>query len=188
MVTRDLVRVLALAALVACHPAVRRDLSRVPAGTVGFDDMCGLQTYFDAIAAGKAAPPDLINATDLEGGKAQPRPGEAPAPSRGGRARFAFQTDFQLQTVRRILTENWKRLPDKVSTARRIDLEVQWSSKAGVRRVVTEVDADLLIGGATWKLPYHVCLSELLFGEPLYRQRRESGAGAPRAGETAPMQ
>ena len=27
-------------------------------------------------------------------------------------------------------------------------------------------------GNQTWTLPYHVCLSELLYGEPLYRQRR----------------
>jgi hypothetical protein len=27
-------------------------------------------------------------------------------------------------------------------------------------------------GGETVSLPYHVCLSELLYGEPLYRQRR----------------
>jgi hypothetical protein len=28
------------------------------------------------------------------------------------------------------------------------------------------------IGSETFDLPYHVCLSELLYGEPLYRQRR----------------
>ena len=30
----------------------------------------------------------------------------------------------------------------------------------------------LIIGRESFALPYHVCLSELLYGEPLYRQRR----------------
>ena len=34
---------------VACGIAIRRDLSALPAGQVGFDDMCGLQGYFDAL-------------------------------------------------------------------------------------------------------------------------------------------
>ena len=34
----------------ASHPSVQRDLSKMPPGQVGFDDLCGLQSYFDAIA------------------------------------------------------------------------------------------------------------------------------------------
>jgi hypothetical protein len=39
---------------------------------------------------------------------------------------------------------------------------------------VTNEDAELTVGREQLSLPYHVCLSELLFGEPLYRQRRVS--------------
>jgi hypothetical protein len=162
-----LVRVVPLAALaaVACSIAVRRDLSTVPVGQIGFDDMCGLQDYFDTIDAKGGSAPTLVKALELEGqseGKTV----------RGGRARYAFEGDFQLKHLRRVLNENWQRLPDQLATASRVELSVRWAEKAGVRRVVTDQDAELSIGNESWSLPYQVCLSELLYGEPLYRQRR----------------
>jgi hypothetical protein len=150
---------------VACSIAIRRDLSSVPAGQVGFDDMCGLQEYFDALEIGTSRPPRVVSALDLEGtsgGK----------PVRGGKERFAFDNDFQLKHLRRILNENWRRLPDQVGAANKIEIEVKWSEKAGSKRVITDQEAEMGIGGETFNLPYHVCLSELLYGEPLYRQRR----------------
>ena len=149
----------------ACSIAIRRDLSSVPPGQVGFDDMCGLQEYFDALEIGTTRPPRVVSALDLEGttgGK----------PVRGGKERFAFENDFELKHLRRILDENWRRLPDQVATARKIEIEVTWSEKAGSKRVTTDRDAEMSIGAETFGLPYHVCLSELLYGEPLYRQRR----------------
>jgi hypothetical protein len=149
----------------ACSIAIRRDLSAVPAGQVGFDDMCGLQEYFDSLEIKSATPPRVVNALDLEGASAGKR-------VRGGRERFAFEGDFQLKHLRRILNENWRRLPDAVATADKIELEVKWTEKAGAKRVLTDEDAEIIVGGETSSLPYHVCLSELLYGEPLYRQRR----------------
>jgi hypothetical protein len=150
---------------VACSIAIRRDLSSVPAGQVGFDDMCGLQEYFDALEIGTSRPPRVVSALDLEGTSAG-------KPIRGGKERFAFDNDFQLKHLRRILNENWRRLPDQVGAANKIEVEVKWSEKAGSKRVITDQDAEMGIGGETFDLPYHVCLSELLYGEPLYRQRR----------------
>jgi hypothetical protein len=158
----------------ACSIGVRRDLSAVPPGQIGFDDMCGLQEYFDAIEAKVAPPPRLVTAVDLEGASGN-------QVARGGRARFAFEGDFELKHLRRVLTENWKGLPPELGPAQRIDIEVKWSERAGVRRVVTGEDAELAVGSRSWGLPYQVCLSELLFGEPLY-QRRRSLWGAPAAG------
>ena len=147
----------------ACAPAIRRDLSQIPAGRVGFDDLCGVQTYFDRLAMKIGEPPAVVSATEVQG-RGQPQ----------GRSRFRFETEFQLQAVRQILAENWKRLPDDITTASRIDIEVRWAERSGVRRVVTNEDAELTVGGSPspLALPYHVCLSELLFGEPLYQQRR----------------
>lgn len=150
---------------VACSIAIRRDLSSVPAGQVGFDDMCGLQEYFDALEIGTSRPPRVVSALDLEGTSAG-------KPVRGGKERFAFDNDFQLKHLRRILNENWRRLPDQVGAANKIEIEVKWSEKAGSKRVITDQDAEMGIGSETFDLPYHVCLSELLYGEPLYRQRR----------------
>ena len=150
---------------VACSIAIRRDLSTVPPGQVGFDDMCGLQEYFDALEIKTSPPPRVVSALDLEG-----RQGGKPVT--GGAERFAFENDFQLKHLRRILSENWRRLPDSVATAPKIEIEVKWSERAGAKRVVTEEDAELIIGDQTFGLPYHPCLSELLYGEALYRQRR----------------
>jgi hypothetical protein len=154
-----------VSASVACSIAVRRDLSAVPAGQVGFDDMCGLQEYFDALEIRSSPPPRVVSALDLEGGSGGKR-------IHGGKERFAFENDFQLKHVRRILNENWRRLPESVASASKIEIEVKWSEKAGSKRVITDEDAEMQVGAETVALPYHVCLSELLYGEPLYRQRR----------------
>jgi len=150
---------------ITCSIAVRRDLSTVQPGQVGFDDMCGLQEYFDALEIKTSPPPRVVSASDLEGTVGSKR-------VRGGKERFAFENDFQLKHVRRVLNENWRRLPETVDSAPKIEIEVKWAEKAGAKRVTTDQDAELTIGGESYGLPYHVCLSELLYGEPLYRQRR----------------
>ena len=167
---RRIVVVLGLVVLpVACGIAIRRDLSALPAGQVGFDDMCGLQAYFDALQLGTSPPPRVVSALDLEGAAGG---GSGSKPIRGGRERFAFENDFQLTHVRRVLNENWQRLPENVATASKIEIEVKWAEKAGTKRVTTDHAVELQVGSETASLPYHVCLSELLYGEPLYRQRR----------------
>jgi hypothetical protein len=151
---------------VGCGIAIRRDLSNVPPGRVGFDDMCGLQEYFDALEIKTSPPPRVVNALNLEGESAG-------KPIRGGKERFAFDNDFNLKAVRRVLHDNWRGLPDELDRASAIEIEVQWSEKAATKRVVTDVASELSIGNRSWSLPYHPCLSELLYGEPLYRQRRQ---------------
>ena len=151
---------------IGCGIAVQRDLSAIPPGRVGFDDMCGLQEYFDALEIKSTHPPRMVSALDLEGQTA----GKA---VHGGQERFAFDNDFLLKHLRRVLNENWRRLPEPIAGASEIDIEVRWSEKAGAKRVLTDRPSDLIIGGQSWELPYHPCLSELLYGEPLYRQRRQ---------------
>ena len=53
-----------------------------------------------------------------------------------------------------------------------LELEVSWAQKAGVKRVVTTDEARVMVGAKSWYLPYHVCLSDMLFGEELYDTRR----------------
>jgi hypothetical protein len=164
--------VAAIALGAACGIGIRRDLSTIPPGQVGFDDMCGLQDYFDTLEAKLATPPSLVSAVDMEN--------QANARMQGGKNRFSFETEFQLKQLRRLLDDNWKSLPEPLAKADRIDIEVHWSAKAGVQRVVTDSDAELIVGRESFALPYQVCLSELLFGAPLYRQRRlMAGRGLP---------
>ena len=151
---------------VGCGIAVQRDLSAIPPGQVGFDDMCGLQEYFDALEIKSTPPPRIVSALDMEGqsgGK----------PQRGGKERVAFDSEFLLKHLRRVLNENWRRLPEPIATATNIEIEVRWSEKLGTKRVVTDQESELIVGSQSWSLPYQPCLSELLYGAPLYRQRRE---------------
>jgi hypothetical protein len=152
-------------ALAACSIPLRRDLSRTPPQQIVFDDVCGVQAYHDAVTLGQGKPPRAVSGNELElssRGRAT-----------GGVTRFAFEDDFQLRELRRVLGENWKSLPAPVMSASRVDLEVQWAEKAGVKRVVTTSDAKIIAGDVEKPLAYNVCLSELLFGAPLYRTRRE---------------
>ncbi|HEY4183958.1 MAG TPA: hypothetical protein VGP07_02775 [Polyangia bacterium] len=159
--------------MTGCGTAVKRDLSGIPAGQVGFDDLCGVQDYYDEIAVDKVAAPTMVDGAEIE------RVAGA-STLRGGRARFAFETPFQLMTVRRVLTENWKRLPPALASAHRIEINVNWSERSGLHRVANNSDPELVVDGVATPLPYHICLSELLFGEPLYRQRRDMLGLPPR--------
>ena len=157
-------RLMVLAALAAsgCGITVQRDLNSLKATEVAFDDMCGLQGYFDALKDTTLAPPLELSSQVIseEGG------------SQGGKSRYRFNSEFQLKNVKRVLQENWKRLPPEVETTTNVELEVRWSERAGLKRVVTTEEAVLQLGEKSYYLPYHVCLSELLFGEPLYETRR----------------
>jgi hypothetical protein len=149
-----LVTVFSALGAVACGIAIKRDLSATPQGQVGFDDMCGLQDYFDALEAKVANEPQVVSSLDLEGGDGQ-------RTVRGGKARLVFQGNFLL-----------KNAPEELATADKIEIEVRWAERAGVKRVVTDQDAEIFINGQSFYLPYHVCLSELLYGAPLYKQRQ----------------
>src|SRR3954451_15906744 len=115
-----LLALFASAAPIACSIAVRRDFAAIPPGQIGFDDMCSLQEYFDTLEAKGASPPTVVSSLDLEG-----QSGDRAI--HGGSARFAFQGDFQLKHLRRILNENWRRLPEQIEGAPRIDVQVKWS-------------------------------------------------------------
>ena len=71
----------------------------------------------------------------------------------GGQERFAFENDFLLKHLRRVLNENWRRLPEPIATATEIEIEVRWSEKAGAKRVVTDQPSELIVGGQSWPCP-----------------------------------
>ncbi|HEY0715383.1 MAG TPA: hypothetical protein VGF45_22065 [Polyangia bacterium] len=148
-----------------CGITVKRDLSTTQPGTVVYDDMCELQGYFDALHDSTIAPPREIQGQDLELSDGNTR-------ATGGRARYRFETEFQLHHIRQLLAANWGSLPEEVLKSSALDLEVRWSEKASVKRVVTTEPAVLGVAGKDYELPYHVCLSDLLYGEDLYKTRR----------------
>jgi hypothetical protein len=155
----------ALATAVGCGIGIGRDLRDVPTQTVVYDDVCKVQDYYDALATKQLNPPAVVSSSEIERtSSTQPA---------GGITSFAFEEPGQLQALRKVLQENWKGLPDKLLQAPRVEVQVKWAEKAGLRRVVTTEDAQINYDGTTSYLPYHVCLSELLFGAPLYRTRRE---------------
>jgi hypothetical protein len=155
---------LALAGAVGCGIGIGRDLGHMTPQAVIYDDVCKVQDYYDAVALGQERPPSVVSATDISKGTDN---------AIGGLTTFSFDSDSQLRLVRRVLTENWSKLPEKLTKASRIQLQVKWAEKAGVRRVVTTEDAQITYDNTTTYLPYHICLSEMLFGAPLYRTRRD---------------
>src|SRR5438045_6100868 len=92
-----------------------------------YDDVCKVQDYFDAVALGQEKPPLVVTASDVQ------RATDHEAA--GGITTFAFESDPKLRLVRRVLTDNWSKLPEKLPKASRITLRVKWAEKAGVRRV-----------------------------------------------------
>jgi hypothetical protein len=152
-------------AAAACGVAIKRDLSAIPPGTVGFDDMCGLQEYFDSLEGGAAKEPAVASSLDLESGDGQKS-------VRGGKVRLVYEGDFLLKHARRVLDENWRRLPPTLASTDKVELEVRWAERAGVKRVVTDQDAEMFVDGREYDLPYHPCLTELMFGAPIYKQRQ----------------
>jgi len=158
--------VLALALVLACGGiGIRRDLSAVPIGRVGYRDLCGLQRYFDRLETHRAEAPRLVLSVGAE---------ERRATASGGRDQWAFESRLARRTLRRVLQANWTNLPPGLGRARRVRLDVEWVDRAGIRRVVTGKPAELVVAGESHDLPYHPCLSELLYGAALYRQRRET--------------
>jgi hypothetical protein len=144
---------------------VGRDLSMVPVQQVVYDDMCGLQQYFDEIAGGTIKPPRVVRTTEFEKTEGK-RAG-------GGKTTFAFETHDQIATLRRVLQQNWKKVPPELLAADRVEIEVHWAERASVRRAVTDDVASISDGKESWDMKYQVCLSELLFGAPLYATRRD---------------
>jgi len=108
--------------MLACGVGIRRDYSTIPAGQVGFDDLCGLQDYFDTIearwpgsrawsaASTRRTPATSASRAARTGSPSRPRSSSQPAPRAGSEL---------------------GRLPESLATAERIDLEVHWSGKAG---------------------------------------------------------
>jgi hypothetical protein len=169
-----------LGLLGGCAISAKPELARIEPQKVVLDDACELQPYFDTLAAGKVKPPMVLFSNDLEKDEGKP--------AAGGRARFGFETDFTLGHLRRLLSAHWEKIPAELLAAPKVVLEVEWSYRVGTRRLVTEADALVNTPGKEWKLAYHVCLNDLLYGEALYRTRREIfGPSAPSPAAPAPQ-
>lgn len=162
---------LALMTSVGCGLGVGRDLSNTPATQVVFDDMCQVQGYHDAVELKQQAPLVIVSANELTR--------TTDSEPRAGIATFGFESEAHLALLRRFLGDNYKRVPPELTAASKVEVRVKWAEKAGVRRVVTTEDPQITYGTTTKYLPYHICLSELFFGAPLYRTRREMLGIAP---------
>jgi hypothetical protein len=161
-----------------CAIGVQRDLSATTPQEIVYDDMCGVQDYYDALEAGAIKAPTLARASDVEDTQGRVSP--------GGLRAYLFESEFQLKTLRRVLAQNWRKVPDSLMKSEAVLIEVHWSQRAGVPRVVTEEDASIEANGQSWSLAYHPCLTELLFGESLYRTRRAM-LGLPPVTPVAPL-
>jgi hypothetical protein len=150
---------------IGCGIVVARRFGQASMNEIIYDDKCDLQEYFDRIEMGIIHPPAQVQSSELERTQGKR--------ASGGISSYAFTSDGQLAALRKMLAANWRRIPEEVKTAERIEVEVRWSERAENRFVVMDQDAELRIGRQGFALPYHHCLSALLFGEALYHMRRE---------------
>lgn len=164
MNSRIWISLFALFGVAACGIALTRRGENATLSEVIYDDRCGLQDYFDRMALGAIHPPEVIETQEME--KVEGKRAS------GGKTRYRFSTDGQLATLRTVLSQHWRRLPQSLADAQQVDLNVRWSERAENRFVVMTEDAELMIGGESHTLPYHHCLSALLYGQGLYQSRR----------------
>jgi hypothetical protein len=136
---------LSLLLAAGCGLSVKRDLSLVKPAEVVFDDMCGLQEYFDALKDTSQTAPTEVFARDITR--------DETSKPLGGRKRFKFDNEFQLKALRKVLSDNWNKIPDEVDRASIVELEVSWADKAGVARVVTTEEALLAVGPRAGRCP-----------------------------------
>lgn len=155
--------------LCGCGIAVSRDLSKLNPSNVVFDDACGLQPYFDEMKAQKAEGPSRIQSMEF-GQNADGTPG-------GGRDVFRFEYGAPRRELERVLAANFRDLPPELVKAHHVDIELLWARRAATKRALTDHAATLTLDGKSYRLPYHVCVADLLYGEPLYRLRAEMQAG-----------
>ena len=153
-----------LAASIGCGITVSRNLEKSTLNEAIYDDVCGLQDFFDRRAMGSVRAPEVVSTQEMERTEGKR--------SSGGQTRFAFSTDGQLDILRKVLGANYRRLPDNLGTATKVELSVRWSERAENRFVVMTEDAELFVGKESYALPYQHCLSALLFGDSLYKSRR----------------
>lgn len=150
--------------ITACGIAVSRQWGPATLSEVIYDDRCELQEYFDRMALGAVRAPEVIGTQEMEKTEGKR--------ASGGRTRYRFSTDGQLATLRAVLAHNWRRIPESLADASQVDVKVRWSERAENRFVVMTEAAELIIDQDSYALPYHHCLSALLFGQSLYRSRR----------------
>lgn len=136
------------------------------------DDTCRLQDYFDEISSKAVDPPVLVHSEEIEN--------VAKDQIIGGTSTYALAPGHSRATLRRLLDENWKPLPEGVAKAERLELDVRWAEKASSRWVVTNEKWVLRADGEAYDMAFHPCLTSFLFGEKLYSLRREMlGLPAP---------
>ena len=157
--------VLLAVTVMSCAVGVRRDLSKTPPNEVIFEDQCHLQDYFDDLARGQESPPVLLASDEIQTSDTEN--------TLGGRSTYRFGENTSLKSLRRLLGENWKPLPDEIMKATELDVEVRWCEKVGTRWVVHDDHVELRGGGKVVALAPHPCLTSFLFGKALYERRRE---------------
>lgn len=131
-----------------------------------FDDLCGLQEYFDERRTNMLAPPKALDETvatndkGLTMGEGTYRLSDAVA-----RTRFA-----------RLLRDEYSGVDPKIIKAVAasegdVTVHVKWWDSGKIRRLRTENDVVLKTSVAEVELPANMCVSDLLFGDQIYEMR-----------------
>lgn len=161
-------------AAAACGPSIRHDLGNVRQSAITYDDMCHLQDYFNQRIESRARPLRAVNELSTETSREERDDRGVMRPVIIGEGTYVLATRTDRVRFRRLLREEYQRLPDMHITRAEesVEVKVNWWQAGGIRRVRSDSSIEITAGGDSVSLPPHPCVGEFLFGEPAYVMRQ----------------
>lgn len=175
-------------AALSCGPVPRRDLLAIPQRQVTYDDLCGLQSFFDAREHARIPAPRVLSEQATETEQVEPDENGRMRRAELGEGVYLITHRTDRERLERLLREEYRRLdPVRLSAPeQQVRVTLRWWRSGTLRRVRPDEDIVIESEGRRVELPAHPCVGELVLGAEGYRvRRRVLTAEAARArGET----
>jgi hypothetical protein len=170
----DLAATAAIALPLACSPAPRRNLATIPQRQITFDDMCGLQDYFDQRNAAHAPPFRVIDEQSTTAEGTQPDEHGRMQHIQVGDGTYVITDRDARRRLRRLLRDEYVRLPRLHFGGQEgeVHVRVEWWSSGQMRRLRPDRRIEVATEREVVTLPFDPCVGEFLFGAPVYALRR----------------
>jgi hypothetical protein len=169
---------LALLALAStsCGPASRRDLSALPQRQITFDDLCGLQAFFDQRNATAGVRPfRALGEQSTETANTEPDEQGRLRRVMVGEGTYVISQRSARRRFVQLLGEEYERVPTPLMDRheREIRVRVEWWASGQMRRLRPDREIEVSTSSGTTRLPFNPCVGEFLFGAPVYGMRRQ---------------
>ncbi len=160
--------------LLGCGPSVRRDLGGVRLTAVTWNDMCGLQDYFDRRVAARTPRLRALHEMSTETSQMERDERGTLRPITLGEGTYVLATRADRARFRQLLRDEYSRVPALAMTRHEqtVEVKVTWWQSGGIRHLRAEGSVEVTVDGASHEFPPHPCVGEFLFGEGAYAMRR----------------